>query len=118
MSNAMKYVKVLEAAGFERAQAEAQVQMVLDVVEGDLVTKADFAVFKEHIESRFSKHEQSIENRLNQHEKFIENQFLLAEHNIDKKLIESEFRTQTRLGVLFASSLSVAVGLLAWLIKI
>lgn len=29
MSNAMKYIKVLEAAGFERNQAEAQVQIVL-----------------------------------------------------------------------------------------
>ena len=45
MSNAMKYIKDLEAAGFERTQAEAQVQMVLDAIEGDLVTKNDFAVF-------------------------------------------------------------------------
>lgn len=33
MSNPMKYIKDLEAAGFQRNQAEAQVQMVLDAIE-------------------------------------------------------------------------------------
>ncbi|MEK6554479.1 MAG: hypothetical protein AABZ31_04495 [Bdellovibrionota bacterium] len=107
MSNAMKYIKNLEAAGFERNQAEAQVQMVLDAIEGDLVTKADFAVFKEQIENRFSNFEQSYENK-----------FSIFESRIDKKILESEFRTTSRLGVLFVSSLSVAVAVLAWIIKI
>lgn len=53
MSNPMKYIRALEAVGFQRNQAEAQVQMVLDAIEGDLVTKSDFAVFKEHIDRRF-----------------------------------------------------------------
>lgn len=118
MSNAMKYIKDLEAAGFERSQAEAQVQMVLDAVEGDLATKADFAVFKEQIENRFSQFKQGIENRFDQHVQKVENQIAVIEHHIDKKLLESEFRTQTRLGVLFVSSLSIAVALLTWLIKI
>ena len=48
MSNPMKYIRDLEAAGFQRNQAEAQVQMVLDAIEGDRVTKSEFAVFKEH----------------------------------------------------------------------
>jgi hypothetical protein len=111
MSNAMKYIKDLEAAGFERNQAEAQVQMVLDAIEGDLVTKADFVLFKVQIESRFDQYEQRIDNRLSSFENHIE-------HQLDKKILESEFRTQTRLGVLFVSSLSVAVALLTWLIKI
>lgn len=54
MSNPMKYIKDLEAAGFQRNQAEAQVQMVLDAIEGDLVTKSDFAIFREQVERRFS----------------------------------------------------------------
>ena len=62
MSNPMRYIKDLEAAGFQRNQAEAQVQMVLDAIEGDLVTKSDFAVFKEHIDGRFAK----IEHRFNE----------------------------------------------------
>jgi hypothetical protein len=60
MSNPMKYIKDLEAAGFERNQAEAQVQMVLDAVEGDLVTKSDFNSFRQHVDHCFSEMELRI----------------------------------------------------------
>ena len=118
MSNAMKYIKNLEAVGFERSQAEAQVQMVLDAIEGDLVTKADFAVFKEQIENRFAYFEQRYEGQFSHLSQKIENQVYQLESRFDKKLLESEFRTTTRLGFLFVSSLSIAVAVLAWIIKI
>jgi hypothetical protein len=54
MSNPMKYIKDLEAAGFQRNQAEAQVQMVLDAIEGDLVTKSEFISFRQHVDHRFN----------------------------------------------------------------
>lgn len=95
MSNPMKYIRDLEAAGFERAQAEAQVQVVLDALEGDvvenLVTKSDFALFKEQVDNRFARVEMQIK--------------------------ESEFRTVTRLGLINVSTISIAVAFLAWLIK-
>jgi len=84
MSNPMRYIKDLEAAGFKRDQAEAQVQMVLDAIEGDLVTKSDFALFKEQMENRFA---------------------------------QIELRIVTKLGVLIVSTTSIAVAVLAWLIK-
>jgi hypothetical protein len=91
----MKYIKDLEAAGFMRNQAEAQVQMVLDAIEGDLVTKADFVNFQERIENKLVQHEQRIE----------------------KQFVESEFRLLTRLGFLIVSTTSLAVAVLTWLIK-
>jgi hypothetical protein len=95
MGNPMKYIKDLEAVGFQRNQAEAQVQMVLDALEGDLVTKADFAVFQERIENRLTQFEQRT----------------------DKRFIETEFRLLTRLGFLMVSTTSIAVAVLTWLIK-
>lgn len=92
MSNPMKYVKDLEAAGVERKQAEAQVQMVLDAVEGDSVTKSDFAVFKEHLDRRFAA--------------------------IDHRFSEIELRLVIKLGLITVTSTTVAVTVLAWLIKI
>lgn len=103
MSNPMKYIKDLEAAGFMRNQAEAQVQMVLDALEGDLVTKNDFAVFQERIETRFER---------------IENRFIQSQQHIQSQIKESEFRLITRLGFLTVSTVSIAVALLTWLIKI
>jgi hypothetical protein len=88
----MKYIKDLEAAGFERNQAEAQVQMVLDALEGDLVTKSDFALFQERLDNRFGQ--------------------------IQNQIKESEFRLTTRLGFLLVSTVSIAVAVLTWLIKI
>jgi hypothetical protein len=92
MSNPMKYVKDLEAAGFERRQAEAQVQVVLDALEGDLVTKSEFAVFKEHIDRKFSV--------------------------VDHRFSELELRLFVKLSMVTAASVTVGVSVLAWLIQI
>ncbi len=70
--------------------------MVLDAIEGDLVTKSDFAIFQERIENRFAQSQQHIQGQIK----------------------ESEFRLTTRLGFLTVSAVSVAVALLTWLIKI
>ena len=77
--------------------------MVLDAIEGDLVTKGDFAVFQERIENRFAQ----MENRFMQTQQQIQNQFK-----------ESELRITTRLGFLMVSTVSIAVAVLTWLIKI
>jgi hypothetical protein len=92
MSNPMKCIKDLEAAGFERNQTEAQVQMVLDAVEGDMVTKADFALFKEQQDNRFSQ--------------------------VHSLIRETELRLLTRLGFMMVSTVSIAVAVLTWLIKV
>jgi len=113
----MKYIKDLEAAGFERNQAEAQVQMVLDVLEGDLVTKSDLAIFQEKLENRFSWVDNrfaQIDNRFVQ----IDNRFTQMEQFVHTQIRESEFRLSTRLGVLVVSTTSIAVAILAWLIKV
>ncbi|MEK6553852.1 MAG: hypothetical protein AABZ31_01315 [Bdellovibrionota bacterium] len=99
----MRYIKDLEAAGFERNQAEAQVQMVLDAIEGDLVTKSDFAVYQERIDNRFNQ----LENRITQSQQLTQVQFK-----------EFELRIVTRLGVLMVSTTSIAVAMLTWLIKV
>lgn len=96
MANPMRYIKELEAVGFQRNQAEAQVQMVLDAIEGDLVTKNDFALFQKRIDNRFTQSQQQIQNQIK----------------------ESEFRLTTRLGFLLVSTVSIAVAVLTWLIKI
>lgn len=99
MSNPMKYIKDLEAAGFERKQAEAQVQMVLDAFEGDLVTKSDFALYQEKLDNKFSQ----IDNKFSQ---------------VYSHIRESELRLLTRLGFIMISTTSIAVAVLTWLIKI
>lgn len=109
MSNAMKYIRDLEAAGFERSQAEAQVQMVLDALEGDLVTKSDFAIFQERLENRFAQ----IDTRFEQAQQFVRSEV----KEMKSEIKETEFRLVTRLGFLTVSTVSIAVATLTWLIK-
>ena len=110
MSNPTKYIKDLEATGFQRNQAEAQVQFVLDMLEGDLVTKSEFAIYQEKLENRFAK----IDRRFDQ----IDDRFEQLEKNVQNQIKESEFRTLTRLGLLNVSTITIAVAILTWLIKV
>ena len=96
MSNQIRYIKNLEAVGVERLQAEAQVQMVFDIIGGDLVTKSELALSQERIENRFIQSQQHIQN-------FIK---------------ESEIRLMTRMTFLVVSTTSIAVAVLTWLIRI
>ena len=121
MSNAMKYIKDLEAAGFARNQAEAQVQMVLDAIEGDLATKSDLSILKHDIVTEISsvKTEISfIKNDLFSFKKDVASSIERLESRFERRLLETEFRLITRLGFLVVSTTTIAVAVLTWLIKI
>lgn len=136
MSNPMKYIKALEAAGFDRNQAEAQVQMVLDALEGDLVTKSDFAVFQERTDNRLTQFEQRMDARFAQERAYtdarfnhVDARFAKLEERIDLVKVtlrtelqilrkELEYNLTTRLGAMVLGTVSVAVAILAWLIKV
>jgi hypothetical protein len=57
MLNTFKYTKQLEEAGFSRDQAEAQLQVIAEIVEGDLATKQDLDYAIERLEHRMLKME-------------------------------------------------------------
>ena len=46
MFNAFKYTKQLEEAGFSRQQAEIQLQVISEIVEGELATKQDLKILE------------------------------------------------------------------------
>ncbi len=52
MFNAFKYTKQLEEAGFSREQAEIQLQIITEIVEGDLATKQDLNTSVERLEHK------------------------------------------------------------------
>jgi hypothetical protein len=85
MFNALKYIKELEHVGFRREQAEAQVQMLIEAIEGDLVTKADLTSLKQDISHEFTKF---------------------------------EYRIVTKLGFIVVTTVTIAVGLATWLMKL
>jgi hypothetical protein len=62
--NALKYIKSLEEVGFRRDQAEAQVQILIDAIEGELVTKGDLGNLKQEIAHQFTQFEYRIVTKL------------------------------------------------------
>lgn len=54
MINTLHYVKILETVGFSRAQAEVQAQMIVDMVEGELVTKKELQAELKDLEYRLT----------------------------------------------------------------
>ena len=160
--------KNLEAAGFERIQAEAQVQMVLDALEGELATKADFtllkndfavsrsdfksdsailrsdltslksefksdlvalrtefksdlAALKTELKSDLSALRTEFKSDLAILKEQIENRFIQVDNrftHIEGQMREMELRLITRLGLVSATTTSIAVAFLAWLLKV
>ncbi len=64
MFNALKYIKNLEEVGFRRDQAEAQVQILIDAVEGELVRKSDLEHLEQRIDHRFTQSEYRVVTKL------------------------------------------------------
>ena len=50
MFNTLKYAKKLEGVGITREQAEAHVQIISEIVEGDLATKQDMKDLKDELQ--------------------------------------------------------------------
>lgn len=114
----MKYIRDLEAAGFRRDQAEAQVQMVLDAIEGDLMTKSDFAVFQEQTKNQMAQFQQSLQTQIQTQLGAFANQMTQSKQETQSQIKELELRLTIKLGVLTVSVASISIAILTWLIKI
>ena len=52
MVNTFKYTRQLEEVGFSREQAEIQLQIITEIVEGDLATKQDLNTSVERLDHK------------------------------------------------------------------
>src|SRR4051794_14904164 len=86
----------LEEAGFSRIQAEAQLQIIGEIVEGDLATKQDLKI---------------AETGLKQDLKMLET-------NLENKLQQLEYRMTIKLGTLLVLCFTTMTTLLRfWLVR-
>jgi hypothetical protein len=74
MNDVFKYAKQLEKAGFSREQAEIQLQVFSEIVEGELATKQDLKILETGVEGRFN--------------------------NLENKILQAEYRLTIKLGSL------------------
>jgi hypothetical protein len=72
MLDSMKYVKLLETKGFSREQAEAQVEMVREVMDNNFATKRDLEKLEFKLESRLDLCVESLKTEMHKlHNKTI-----------------------------------------------
>jgi hypothetical protein len=82
MNNALKYVKILEGTGINREQAEAHVQIISDILEGDLVTKQDLLNSENSMKLSISQ----LNNKIDSIAERLENKMLQMEYRMTIKL--------------------------------
>ena len=97
MNNALKYVKILEGTGITREQAEAHVQMISEVLEGELATKQDLKNLETKLDSSIERLEVKLDNWA---ERF--------EH----KMLQSEYRTTIKLGSIVTIVIAAATAVI------
>jgi len=66
MLNAFKYTTQLEEAGFSREQAEIQLQVITEIVEGELATKQDLEILRKDISNVVEIKTNNLENKMQQ----------------------------------------------------
>ena len=96
MNNTIKQVKILEGTGITREQAEAHVQMISDVLEGDLVTKQDLANSEASIMGAIARLDTKIDTSV---------------ERIENKLLQSEYRTTIKLGSIVTIVIAAATAI-------
>ncbi len=132
MFNAFKYTKQLEEAGFSREQAEIQLQVMTEIVEGDLATKQDIVILNtsvKQVEAASLQAINSLEVSFKQEMKllevrlmnFVENKISSLElrfNNLENKVQQLEYRLTIKVGALLIIGFSTMATLLKfWLIQ-
>jgi hypothetical protein len=125
MFNSLKYVKTLEEAGVSRAQAEAHIQIVTEVMETNLATTQDLLDTRQELKQEIIavRHElkgeiSAVRNELKEEISAV-HQELKEEISevkqglvlLDQKIIQSEQRMTIKLGTIVSIAIGVAVTL-------
>lgn len=92
----MKYVKILEGTGITREQAEAHVQIISEILEGDLVTKQDL----KNLEIKFDTSIDRIDKKIDS----------VAER-VEHKILQSEYRSTIKLGTIVTIVIAAATAI-------
>ena len=103
MFNAFKYTKQLEEAGFSREQAEIQLQVITEIVEGELATKQDLKILETNLSITFNNLESKITN---------------LKDDLENKIIQTEYRLTIKLGSLLILGFTTMATLMRfWLVR-
>lgn len=114
MFNALRYIRKLEEVGFPREQAEAQLQIVIDVIEGELVNKDDF----KNLQNEMASLRSELKNDMANLRAESKNDLFNFKQEVAHQFTNLEYRIVTKIGVLVVTTVTLAVAFSTWLIKL
>jgi hypothetical protein len=109
MFNALKYTKQLEQVGLTREQAEAHVQMVIEVMDSNFATKTDFNELKGEIHI--------LRTDLNSFKTEVKSEFAAVRSELKSEIARLQYNLLVKLGVLFATVMGLGFTAIGLLIK-
>lgn len=98
MFDTLMYAKRLEAAGLTRDQAEAQINIIAEMVVDGVATKQDIALLKQ-------------DNTL------LRQEFVILKAEISRDLEKMANKNMKFMGTMFLASTTITIGVLGLLIK-
>lgn len=93
MNNALKYVKILEGTGVTREQAEAHVQLIMEIMEGDLATKQDMKNLETKLDASIERLDHKIDTSI---------------ERLEHKMLQLEYRLTIKLGTIVTIAIAAA----------
>lgn len=107
MNNALKYVKILEGAGITREQAEAHIQIMSEITEGDLATKQDLQNLGaklgtdiQNLDTKLSTDIRNLDTKLSTDIRNLATDLKSDIKTLEHKLLEMEYRMTIKLGTI------------------
>lgn len=102
MFNTLKYSRILEATGVSREQAEAHIQIMAEIVEGELATKQDIREARQEIQTSADSMKQEVK---------------VLESKMDSKFEQMEYRLIIRLTAILVPVISLTIAVMTFLMK-
>ena len=128
MFDTLMYAKRLEAAGMTRDQAEAQINVIAEMVVDGVATKQDLALKqiateKEFAAVRAEMHSEFAAVRSEMHEGFaavrfeMQKEFAAVRAEMAAGFSNLRDEMLVKMGVMFAFSTTLTIGVISWVVK-
>ena len=117
----LAYAKKLKLAGVPEAQAEVHAEAMVELVEERLATKRDLKELEERLNNQMRAMEERLNSKMQSMEERFNSKMQSMDERLNTRMQELEYKTQEleyKLTVRLGSTMVVAVGLVATLVKL
>jgi hypothetical protein len=116
--NSLKYAKLLEEAGVSRQQAETHMEIMTEILDANIATKQDIKDLQtatsqdiKDLQIATSQDIKDLQSATSQDIKNLRTEMITLNHDLENRIIQSEYRMTVKLGTIVSIAIGVAVTL-------